>query len=144
MLCIYWKFNKYQSISNIYQMLLYLKCLYRKVKLLKGIDSFQIVSWLYFWFGVYTAQLSSEVEKWLSFPMWLVFTSLSFHHLLCLGQGSILSVCITIYGPVVEILKHPCKCTPVYITCAGPSPTTSWAAPYSHNQRIISGLAGSF
>lgn len=67
MLCIYWKFNKYQSISNIYQMLLYLKCLYRKVKLLKGIDSFQIVSWLYFWFGIYTAQLSSEVEKWLSF-----------------------------------------------------------------------------
>lgn len=67
MLCIHWEFNKYQSISNIYQVLLYLKRLYRKVNLLKGIDSFQVVSWLYFWFGIYTVQLSSEVEKWLSF-----------------------------------------------------------------------------
>lgn len=87
-------------------------------------NSFQVVFLWYVWFGIYAAQLSTEVEKWLSCGDG-EFPSPS------LGQGSILSVCITTYGPVVKIVKY----WPIPIrNCIGPPLTTSWAVPQFHNQ----------
>lgn len=91
-------------------------------------NSFQVVFLWYVWSGIYTAELSTEVEKWLSYGVGVYkseFPSPS------LGQGSILSVCITTYGPVVKVVTYwP---IPVH-NCIGPSLMTPWAIPQFHNQ----------
>lgn len=92
--------------------------LYRKVNLLKGVDNFQVVFWMYSWFRIYAAELSAEVEKWLSFSCGAGVHKSEFPSLNSKSRQYSVSVnhYIWISCRNIGVLAHPCKCIPVYLT----------------------------